>query len=154
MNSGPTITLLRALFIVFTGFLGSEIGNSIWGLPKLGICVGVAFGLSVVLADRLLKGFSLRMFSSATFGLLLGLMSSRLLLASGLLYRTPVDVQWLISLTIYATLGYIGMMLAMRSNRDEFALIIPYIRFRDQSPNDMPILVDSNIIIDLSLIHI
>ena len=148
MNSGPTITLLRALFIVFTGFLGSEIGHSIWGAPKLGTCGGVAFGLAIVLADRLLKGFSLRMFSSATFGLLLGLVSSRLLIASGLLYRTPLDVQWLVSLTIYATLGYIGMMLAMRSNRDEFALIIPYIRFRDQSPNDLPILVDSNIIID------
>ena len=148
MNSGPTITLLRVLFIVFTGFLGSEIGNRFWENPKLGICAGVAFGLCVVLADRLLKGFSLRMFSSATFGLLLGLVASRLLIASGLLYRTPADVQWLISLTIYATFGYIGMMLAMRSNRDEFALIIPYIRFRDQSPNDMPILVDSNIIID------
>lgn len=148
MNSGPTITLLRALFIVFTGFLGSEIGNSIWAAPKLGICAGVAFGLSVVLADRLLNGFSLRMFSSATFGLFLGLLASRLLIASGVLLRTPPNVQWLISLTVYATCGYIGMMLAMRSNRDEFALIIPYIRFRDQSPNDMPILVDSNIIID------
>ena len=148
MNTGPTITLLRALFIVFAGFLGSEIGNSIWGSPKLGICGGGAFGLIVVLADRLLKGFSLRMFSSATFGLLLGFFASRLLLASGVLYRTPGDVQWLISLTVYATFGYIGMMLAMRSNRDEFTLIIPYIRFRDQSPNDMPILVDSNIIID------
>ena len=148
MNTGPTITLLRALFIVFAGFLGSEIGNSIWGSPKLGICGGVAFGLIVVLADRLLKGFSLRMFSSATFGLLLGFFASRLLLASGVLYRTPGDVQWLVSLTVYATFGYIGMMLAMRSNRDEFTLIIPYIRFRDQSPNDMPILVDSNIIID------
>ena len=148
MNTGPTITLLRALFIVFAGFLGSEIGNSIWSAPKLGICGGVAFGLIVVLADRLLKGFSLRMFSSATFGLLLGFFASRLLLASGVLYRTSGDVQWLVSLTVYATFGYIGMMLAMRSNRDEFTLIIPYIRFRDQSPNDMPILVDSNIIID------
>ena len=148
MNSGPTITLLRALFIVFTGFIGSEIGNSIWGWPQLGICAGVAFGLSVVLADRLLKGFSLRMFSSATFGLLLGLFASRLLLASGILFRTPDDMKWLISLTVYATIGYIGMMLAVRSNRDEFALIIPFVRFRDQSPNDLPILVDSNIIID------
>ena len=148
MHSGPTITLLRALFIVFTGFLGSEIGENIWALPKFGICGGVAFGLSVVLADRLLKGFSLRMFSSATFGLLLGLAASRLLLASGVLYRTSEDVKWLIGLTVYATLGYIGMMLAMRSNRDEFTLIIPYIRFREQSPSDLPLLVDSNIIID------
>src|SRR5437879_1343211 len=107
MNSGPTITLLRILFIVFSGYLGSEIGNAIWQAPKPGICLGAAFGLCVVLIDRLLKGFSLRMFSSATFGLFLGLIASRLLLASGLLYRTPEDVKWLISLTVYATLGYI-----------------------------------------------
>jgi uncharacterized protein YacL len=148
MNSGPTITLLRALFIVFTGFLGSEIGEYIWSQPKLGICGGIAFGLSVVLADRLLKGFSLRIFSSATFGLLLGLVASRLLLASGILYRTSEDVKWLIGLTVYATFGYLGMMLAMRSNRDDFTLIIPYVRFREQSANDLPLLVDSNIIID------
>ena len=148
MNSGPTITLLRALFVVFTAFLGSEIGNSLWELPKLGTFAGVAFGLFVVLVDRLLKGFSLRMFSSATFGLLLGFIASRLLLSSGLLYKTPPDAQWLISLTVYATFGYVGMMLAMRSNRDEFALIIPYIRFREQGGSDAPVLVDSNVIID------
>ncbi len=148
MNSGPHHHAPPGALHRLHRLSGSEIGNSIWESPRLGTCAGVAFGLAIVLADRLLKGFSLRMFSSATFGLLLGLVSSRLLIASGLLYRTPPDVQWLISLTIYATLGYIGMMLAMRSNRDEFALIIPYIRFRDQSPNDMPILVDSNIIID------
>ena len=148
MNSGPTINLLRILFIAFTGFLGSEIGNSIWEAPRIGTYGGITFGLTVVLADSLLKGFSLRMFSSATFGLLLGFVASRLLLASGLLYKTPADSQWLISLVVYATFAYMGMMLAVRSNRDEFALIIPYIRFREQSANDAPVLVDSNIIID------
>ena len=148
MNSGPTITLLRILFVAFTAFLGSEIGASFWNESRIGAFGGIAFGLIVVLADRLLKGFSLRMFSSATFGLLLGFIASRLLLASGVLYKTSPDSQWLISLVVYATLGYIGMMLAMRSNRDEFALIIPYIRFREQSASDAPVLVDSNIIID------
>ena len=148
MTSGPTISLLRILFVAFTGFLGSEIGRSFWDASRLGTCGGIAFGLSVVLADSLLKGFSLRMFSSATFGLFLGFIASWLLLASGLLNRTPADAQWLISLVVYATLGYIGMMLAMRSNRDEFALVIPYMRFREQSANDAPVLVDSNIIID------
>ena len=148
MNSGPTIALLRILFVAFTSFLGSEIGRSFWDASRLGTCGGIAFGLSVVLADSLLKGFSLRMFSSATFGLFLGFIASWLLLASGLLNRTHADAQWLISLVVYATFGYIGMMLAMRSNRDEFALIIPYMRFREQSANDAPVLVDSNIIID------
>jgi uncharacterized protein YacL len=148
MNSGPTITLLRVLFVAFTAFLGSQIGAGIWGGSRTGACGGVAFGLVVVLADRLLKGFSLRMFSSATFGLLLGFVASRLLIGSGVLHRTSPDSQWLISLFVYATLGYLGMMLAMRSNRDDFSLIIPYVRFREQSANDAPLLVDSNIIID------
>ena len=64
MTSGPTITLLRILFVAFTGFLGSEIAHSFWDASRLGTFGGIAFGLSVVLADSLLKGFSLRMFSS------------------------------------------------------------------------------------------
>ncbi len=148
MNNGPTINLLRVLFVAFTAYLGSQIGGYMWDSPRLGTAGGIAFGLIVVLADRVLKGLSLRMFSSATFGLLLGFIASRLLLASGLLWTTPDREQWLISLVIYSTFSYVGMMLAMRGNRDEFALIIPYIRFREQEQADPPILVDSNIIID------
>lgn len=153
MNPGPTINLLRALFVVFAAYLGNEVGVAIWQSPwarAYGICGGLAFGLTVILADRLLKGFSLRLFSSATFGLLLGFLASRLLMASGLFERTPPDVLWLIRVAVYATLSYMGMMLAMRSSRDEFALVIPYIRFREesQSAQASPVLVDSNIIID------
>ena len=148
MNNGPTIHLLRVLFVAFTAYLGTQIGIYYWDSPQFGACAGVAFGLAIVLADRLLKGLSLRMFSSATFGLLLGFIASRLFLASGLLWQTPYRDQWLISLAIYSTFRYMGMMLAMRGNRDEFALIIPFIRFREQDQPDPPVLVDSNIIID------
>jgi uncharacterized protein YacL len=48
----------------------------------------------------------------------------------------------------YATFGYLGMMLAMRSNRDEFALIVPYVRFRQTTVQEEPLLVDSSVIID------
>jgi uncharacterized protein YacL len=40
------------------------------------------------------------------------------------------------------------MMLAIRSNRDEFAVIIPYVRFRQATVHDTPLLIDSNVIID------
>jgi uncharacterized protein YacL len=101
-----------------------------------------------VLADRLLKGITLRTFSSATFGLMLGLCFSKLLLASEVLRHSPENVQWIAGLAVYATFGYIGMMLAIRSNRDEFSLIIPYVRFRQTAVLDAPLLVDTNIIID------
>jgi len=40
------------------------------------------------------------------------------------------------------------MMLAMRSNRDEFALMIPYVRFTRETTQHEPLVVDTNIIID------
>lgn len=148
MNQAPAINLLRILFVAFTGYLGTLIGDSFWEQPKIGTFGGIAFGLAVVLADLLLLGFSLRLFSSATFGLFIGFIASKLLLDSELLAPLPPGNRWLIGLTVYATFSYIGMMLAIRSNRDEFAMIIPYVRFRQQETQDIPLLVDSNIIID------
>lgn len=40
------------------------------------------------------------------------------------------------------------MMLAMRSNRDEFSLIIPYVRFTRETTQHEPLVTDTNIIID------
>ena len=143
-----TINLLRALFVAFTALVGTMVGESLgvgtWG----GGAVGIAFGLSVILADRLMHGISLRAFSSATIGLGLGVVFARLLLASKILARASEDTQWLTSLIAYATFGYFGMMLAIRSNRDEFALLIPYIRFRRSTVQDTTVVVDSSVIIE------
>ena len=143
-----TINLLRTLFVVFTACLGCIMGESLVGSILIGGAAGAAFGLAVVLGDRLLKGISLRVFSSATFGLLVGFVFARLLLASQILARAGEDIQWLSGLVAYATFGYLGMMLAIRSNRDEFSLIVPYIRFRRATVQDAPLVVDSNVIID------
>jgi len=143
-----TINLLRVLFVVFTTSIGMLISISTLNSSWIGIVLGAAFGLSIVLADRLLKGVSLRLFSSATFGLLVGFLFSRLLLASDILRGASEELAWFINLGVYATCGYVGMMLAIRSNRDEFSLVIPYIRFRRATAQDEPLLVDSNIIID------
>ena len=113
-----------------------------------GVVIGLLLGLVVVLIDRLLKGFSLRAFSSATFGLLLGWVFAKLLSASQILIYLPPTTQWAIGLVVYCTLGYLGMMLAMRSNRDEFSLIIPYVRFARETTQHEPLVLDTNVIID------
>jgi len=143
-----TVNLLRALFVMFTCFVGVAVGPALFHSPWVGAGAGLICGLLVVLADRLLKGVTLRTFSSATFGLLLGLFFSWLLLASNVLRNASEDTQWIVGLIVYSTFGYLGMMLAIRSGRDEFSLIIPYVRFRQSSVQDMPMIVDSNILID------
>jgi uncharacterized protein YacL len=143
-----TLNLLRVLFVTFCAAIGAIASSELRGSMWPGIILGLLLGLVVVLIDRLLKGFSLRAFSSATFGLLLGWLFSRLLLASQLFIYLPSSAQWAIGLVVYCTFGYLGMMLAMRSNRDEFSLIIPYVRFAREATQHEPLVVDTNVIID------
>lgn len=144
-----TVNLLRTLFVTFTACVGLMVANeSTTSSALFGLFAGAAFGLLVVLADRLLKGITLRVFSSATLGLLIGFIFTHLLLASGILLPAPVQTQWLVGLFAYATFAYFGMMLAIRSNHDEFSLIIPYVRFRQATVQDTSLVIDSNIIID------
>lgn len=148
MTPLQTLNLLRALFVTFCAAIGAMAGFEITGNPLPGIILGIVFGLVVVLVDRLLKGFSLRAFSSATFGLLLGLFFANLLSASQVLRYLPETTQWALRLVVYCTFGYLGMMLAMRSNRDEFSLLIPYVRFARETTQHEPVVIDTNIIID------
>jgi uncharacterized protein YacL len=143
-----TVNLLRVLFVTFCGTIGGIAGAEMKDNAVPGVVIGVVFGLLIVLVDRLLKGFSLRAFSSATFGLLLGLFFANLVMASQVLRYQPETVQWAARLIVYCTFGYLGMMLAMRSNRDEFSLIIPYVRFARETTQHEPLVIDTNIIID------
>jgi uncharacterized protein YacL len=143
-----TVNLLRVLFVTFCGVIGALISSELLGNIVPGMLVGVVLGLFVVLIDRLLKGISLRAFSSATFGLLLGLIFATLLNASQILRFQPETTQWWIRLVIYVVFAYFGMMLAMRSNRDEFSLIIPYVRFTRETLEHEPLVVDTSAIID------
>jgi uncharacterized protein YacL len=143
-----TFNLLRVLFVTFCAAIGAIVSSEVRGNLWPGLVLGIVLGLVVVLVDRLLKGFSLRAFSSATFGLLLGLLFGNLLLASDVLRYQSETTQWMARLIVYGAFGYLGMMLAMRSNRDEFSLIIPYVRFTRETTQHEPLILDTNVIID------
>src|SRR6266446_3845109 len=143
-----TINLLRVLFVTFCAVIGANISSALIGNLWPGLVLALVLGLVVVLIDRLLKGVSLRLFSSATFGLLLGLIFANLLMASQVLRYQSETMQWSVRLIVYAVFGYLGMMLPMRSSRDEFSLIIPYVRFARETTQHEPLIVDTNVIID------
>jgi uncharacterized protein YacL len=143
-----TVNLLRLLFVIFCAAIGANISSALAGNLWTGLALGIVLGLIVVLIDRLLKGVSLRLFSSATFGLLLGLIFASLLMASDILRYQPETMQWAVRLIVYAAFAYLGMMLAMRSSRDEFSLIIPYVRFARETTQREPLVIDTNVIID------
>lgn len=143
-----TFNLLRVLFVTFCATIGAMVSGEVTNTVLPGLCIGTVAGLLIVLVDRLLKGLSLRAFSSATFGLLLGLLFANLLNGSDVLHYQTETTQWVVRLIVYSAFGYLGMMLAMRSNRDEFSLVIPYVRFARQAMQHEPLLIDTNVIID------
>ena len=113
-----------------------------------GMLIGFGFAWLLIAVDEMLKGFSLRAFSATTFGLLLGTVVALLIDRSGLFETTDDKMRWLIRLGLFLSFGYIGIVLAMRSNKEDFSLIIPYVRFSPQNKPDNFLLLDTSVIID------
>ncbi len=113
-----------------------------------GLLIGCGLGWLLIGLDEMLKGFSLRAFSSITFGLLLGTFIAWLLDASQLFEATDANTRWVIRLCLFLSFGYIGIILALRSNKEDFSLIIPYVRFASQSRPENPLIFDTSTIID------
>jgi len=128
-------------------FIGGSFAGSFAGF--LGMIIGFGFGWLMIAVDEMLKGFSLRAFSATTFGLLLGTVVALLIDRSGLFdYVSEGTTRWLVRLGLFLSFGYIGIVLAMRSNKEDFSLIIPYVRFAPQTKPDNLLLLDTSVIID------
>ena len=142
---------IRVLFLslcTVAGFAVTQVRPEMIGSGFIGMVVGCGFGMLLIAVDEMLKGFSLRAFSSTTFGLLLGTIIALLIDRSELFEYVDPKTRWLIRLGVFLGFGYIGIVLAMRSNKEDFSLIIPYVRFAPQNkPDNLPLL-DTSVIID------
>src|SRR5437870_8964855 len=147
--------VIRILFVslcTIGGYAVSQVRPEFVGgnySGAIGMVIGFGFGWLMIALDEMLKGFSLRAFSATTFGLLLGTVVALLIDRSGLFeYVDEPTTRWLVRLGLFLSFGYIGIVLAMRSNKEDFSLIIPYVRFAPQNRPDNLLLLDTSVIID------
>jgi len=151
MTSLWAIRILFMSLCTMGGYAVSQVRPELTGLAHsglMGMAMGFGFGGWMIAVDEMLKGFSLRAFSATTFGLLLGTVVAVLVDHSGLFVNTPDNIRYLIRLCLFLGFGYIGIILAMRSNNEDFSLIIPYVRFAPQNKPDNLLLLDTSVIID------
>ncbi len=147
-----SLWVIRIIFLslcMLGGYAVSEVQPLLIEKASYGVVIGFGFGGVMIAIDEMLKGFSLRAFSAATFGLLLGTVVGWVIDGSGLFtYADEKPTRWLIRLCLFLSFSYIGMVLAMRSNKDDFSLIIPYVRFAPQGVPNQVLLLDTSVIID------
>ena len=145
-----TIFFLRILFLIAGGLVGYQSFFVLWSPEKgyLGLIAGTIGALLIILSERISKNISLRGLSSAVFGLVLGLMVAWLIRSLfDLIPSLDQNVKYISGLVITVILSYLGIVLSMRG-RDEFNIIIPYVRFSRQDEKDEFIILDTSVIID------
>jgi uncharacterized protein YacL len=145
------IKVIRISFLslcILGGYAVSQLKSDLIPSAWQGVAIGFGFGGLLIAIDEMLKGFSLRAFSSATFGLILGTAIATMVDHSGIFQFSVEGQRWLIRLCLFLGFSYIGMVLAMRSNKEDFSLIIPYVRFASQNKPENLLVLDTSVIID------
>ncbi|MBI4324689.1 MAG: TRAM domain-containing protein [Chloroflexi bacterium] len=146
-----SLWVIRILFLILctlSGYAVSQMQPGLIERGSYGLVIGFGMGGFLIAIDEMLKGFSLRAFSAATFGLILGTLIAWLIDRSELFTYADEGPRWLIRLSLFVGFSYIGMVLAMRSNKEDFSLIIPYVRFASQNKPENLLLLDTSVIVD------
>jgi len=155
MKGNWSIRVVRAIFFALSVFTGIAIALGFQEPAWVGALSGAAFMGILLVLDLVMARFTLRDLSYATFGLLIGLFGAWLITRVGVFqlawFQTLDDgdtIRNIIEICVYGTFAFFGITFALRSDRDQFAFLIPYVRFRRDSSEGDPVLLDTNIIID------
>ncbi|VAW11739.1 Membrane-associated protein containing RNA-binding TRAM domain and ribonuclease PIN-domain, YacL B.subtilis ortholog [hydrothermal vent metagenome] len=141
-----TLSYLRTFFVLVSGVVGYYVGTLL-GEPVLGAEIGCVSGLIVVFLEKQLQSVSMSGLSSLVFGLILGIFMAKLM--SNVLSLLPLTEFFLSVSEIVLTLffSYMGAILALKG-KDEFNIVIPYVRFKRQDSAEGVVLLDTSAIID------
>jgi len=145
-----TLLVIRILFILLCVTASWLVCYSIqeWDSHRgVAMLIGLLIGVLVVLVDVMLKGFSLRGLTALTFGLITGTMISWMIGSSPLLNKGDPQIIYLVQLSLFVICTYLGTVIALRG-KDDFNLVIPYVRFVPHEVDVPLIVVDTSALID------
>lgn len=151
-----TLLTLRLVFLILC-VLGSwsiaQLHDEWSRHPLLAILIGLAGGGALIGIDKLLKGFSLRGLSAVTFGLFVGFLISYFIGNSVLFSFIDDQPKLIAQIVMYVVCSYLAMVIALRG-KDEFNLVIPYVKFHRENKPERLVLLDTNVIIDGRILEV
>jgi len=141
-----TLSFIRVFFLMIGGVVGYYIGLLMQD-PLMGASIGCLSGLIVIFLEMRLRRVSVRGLSSMVFGLLLGVFMAKLLADIFSLLPLGVFIHSVVRVVLTLVFSYLGAVMALRG-KDEFNIIVPYVRFQRQDTKEGVILLDTSAIID------
>jgi uncharacterized protein YacL len=146
------LLLVRILFILGSMVVGYQAMAANYS-GVLGMAIGGLAALFMILLEFGLRKVSVSGLSSAVFGLILGLIMAKLVGDAFSLAAMDADTLSRIRVGLTLIFCYLGMVMALRG-KDEFNIIIPYVRLRRQDQGSDIILLDTSAIIDGRIVDI
>jgi len=146
-----TVIFLRLFFVLLSSIVGYYVGMLLGGFKfitgTIGLGAGCLGSVAIILVELGMRRFSIRNLSAAVFGLVFGFFMAWIV--TSVLKLIPMGIELFSSMQIILILifCYLGMIIAMRG-KDEFNLIIPYVKFVRQDKKDDVIILDTSVIID------
>jgi len=147
-----SLLFIRIFFILISVLTGHYIGEG-YDYALIGSIAGFVFAMGLILLEISVRRISLRGLSSAVFGLIFGIIMAKLL--TDVFSLLPLTSAAIASFRVISTVifGYLGMVMALRG-RDEFNVIIPYVKFSRQDQREELVLMDTSAIIDGRILDI
>jgi uncharacterized protein YacL len=136
---------------VLSMVVGHQVGVTIYGLNSqfglYGAGLGAFYGVLIVIVEWMTQRVSLRGMSAAVFGLLMALIMAHFV--SGAIDTIDMNESWrlIIKSAIVMLMAYMGVIFSIRG-KDEFSVIIPYVKFQRKNQSDTAIILDTSAIID------
>jgi len=147
-----TLHAIRIFFIFVSIIIGFQIGG-MKDIPLQGAAIGLIAILILMILEATVRRISVRGLSSLVFGLLLGLIMAKVV--GDILALLPLEdaIVHLTRVVLTIFFCYLGAVMALRG-RDEFNLVIPYVKFKRQDQREDRVLLDTSAIIDGRIVDI
>jgi len=146
------LLLVRILFFMGSVIVGYQ-SFITKGAGYTGVIIGGVAALVLILLEIGLRRVSVSGLSSSVFGLILGLIMAKLVGDAFSMAHLEEGLLANIRLILNLVFCYLGMIMALRG-KDEFNIIIPYVRLRRQDQSEEVTLLDTSVIIDGRIVDI
>ncbi len=147
------LLLVRILLLIGGVIVGYQSAGEGVAAGFIGGLLGAVAAFIIILVEAGMRKVSVKGLSSSVFGLILGLIMAKLVGDAFSLAPIAASTLSAIRVTLTMIFCYLGMVMALRG-KDEFNIIIPYVRLRRQDQVEDVVLLDTSAIIDGRIVDI